>query len=208
MLRRPPRSTQSRSSAASDVYKRQASGIFDFVVRATDATGCQGLHSYTLHVTCGAIVVSPGGLPAGVSGSAYSQTLTGSGGTAPYSFAVTSGSLPGGLTLSAAGAIAGTPTLTGSYVFGVTATDAAGCTADHSYRINVTCPAISISPTSLLSGTIGTPYSQTLTASGGVAPYGFVLIGGALPPGLSLSGTGDITGTPTTNGSYSFSVQA
>ena len=68
---------------------------------------------------------------------AYSQTLTASGGTAPYTFAVTAGALPSGLTLASNGALTGTPTADGAYTFSVTATDALGFTATRAYAVTV-----------------------------------------------------------------------
>jgi hypothetical protein len=68
--------------------------------------------------------------------------------------------------------------------------------------------AITISPTSLPQATKGTAYSQTLTASGGTAPYTYAVISGALPTGLSLSSGGVISGTPTVAGYFSFTARA
>src|SRR5215471_15863947 len=65
--------------------------------------------------------------------------------------------------------------------------------------IDTTCP--------LPDGTVGTPYSATLTATGGTAPYTWTLLSGSLPPGLSLSGAGVISGTPTTAGTYTFTLK-
>ena len=56
-------------------------------------------------------------------------------------------------------------------------------------------------------GTVGTTYSQMLTAGGGAPPYTWVLIGGGLPDGLALSSGGQISGTPTTVGAFNFTVQ-
>ena len=66
---------------------------------------------------------------------------------------------------------------------------------------------LSVSTTSLPNSTQSVPYSQTLTASGGTAPYGWALMSGFLPPGLSLSPGGQISGTPTSTGTYSFTVR-
>ncbi len=60
---------------------------------------------------------------------------------------------------------------------------------------------------SLPSATVGSPYSATLTATGGLPPYTWSIISGSLPPGLSLDTSGNITGTPTTPGTYNFTVQ-
>ena len=69
-------------------------------------------------------------------------------------------------------------------------------------------PPLAITTTSLPNGTVSTTYTATLAASGGIAPYAWSLAGGALPPGLTLSSTGVITGTPTTTGTSSFTVRA
>jgi len=72
------------------------------------------------------------------------------------------------------------------------------------------CPVITIAPATLTNGLVGQPYSQTLTASGGTAPYTFSLTAGTLPPGLVLSmvgGMGLISGTPTTNGANTFTIR-
>ncbi|HVR41660.1 MAG TPA: carboxypeptidase regulatory-like domain-containing protein [Thermoanaerobaculia bacterium] len=69
------------------------------------------------------------------------------------------------------------------------------------------CPDINLSPDSLPDGTVGTPYSQTISAAGGLSPYTFSVTPGTLPPGLSLaSSTGVISGTPTNSGTFGFSI--
>jgi hypothetical protein len=73
----------------------------------------------------------------------------------------------------------------------------------------IVCPVITVNPPTLPNGTIGVVYDETVSASGGVGPYTFAVTNGALPPGLVLNGaTGDITGTPTTNGSFGFEITA
>jgi Putative Ig domain len=66
---------------------------------------------------------------------------------------------------------------------------------------------LTLSPTTLPGGTVGDSYDQTITAAGGTAPYAFTVTSGTPPPGLTLSGSGVLSGTPTTAGSYSFTVQ-
>ena len=88
--------------------------------------------------TCPVITLSPAVLPAGTVGIAYNQQITGSGGTAPYTFAVTSGTLPAGLTLSAAGVLSGTPTAAGAPAVTIRGTDALGCSADLVVTITIT----------------------------------------------------------------------
>jgi hypothetical protein len=81
--------------------------------------------------------------------SAYSQTNTASGGVAPYTFGVTSGNPPPGVTLSSGGILSGTPTSTGNYTFTVTATDANSCSGNQSFTVMVKkAPAILTQPQS------------------------------------------------------------
>lgn len=81
------------------------------------------------------VTVWPPSLPAAFAGTAYSQTITANSGTSPYTFAMTSGSLPAGLTLSSGGALSGTPTTPGMNTFEVTATDAASQTSARTYTL-------------------------------------------------------------------------
>ncbi len=87
---------------------------------------------------CPGITLSPATLPNGNIGTPYSQTITASGGTEPYSFAVTTGVLPQGLTLSSAGVLSGTPTIAESQTFTITATDSVACTGAQFYTITIT----------------------------------------------------------------------
>lgn len=86
------------------------------------------------------IILAPTTLPNATLGTPYSQTITASGGTAPYIFAVTSDTLPPGLTLAANGTLSGTPTGAGSFAFTVTATDHAGATGSRTYILVVPPP--------------------------------------------------------------------
>lgn len=67
---------------------------------------------------------------------------------------------------------------------------------------------IIVNPPSLPDGFVGDPYNQNITATGGQAPHTFTLTAGALPDGLNLSTAGALTGTPTTQGNFAFTITA
>ena len=187
--------------------------------RALARTGAVTLDGSTVGVcpnppvVCPTITVNPATLPNAIAGTPYSQLITASGGTGPYTYAVSSGAIPPGLTLNpVTGALNGTPTTFGTYNFTITGTDANACPGSRAYVIIVAapgCPAISILPIALPSAQIGSPWSQIVTASGGAAPYTYVVTSGSLPGGLSLnSASGVIAGTPTTAGTFTFTITA
>ncbi len=108
-------------------------------------------NSFTVNqaaLVCPTITVNPATLPNGFVGAAYNQTISATGGTAPYTFAVTTGTLPGGLTLAGGGALTGTPTTVGTFNFTVTATDNTGCTGTRAYTvvINAANPGLQFFP--------------------------------------------------------------
>lgn len=118
-------------------------GTFTFTVKASDQSGCMGCRAYTLIVDCPTLNISPINSPIGAVNAPYaSNPLQTTGGTAPYTYGVTNGSLPTGLTLNTSnGVISGTPTASGSFNFTITATDAANCTGSRAYSISVISPA-------------------------------------------------------------------
>ncbi|MFZ2630099.1 MAG: IPTL-CTERM sorting domain-containing protein, partial [Desulfosalsimonadaceae bacterium] len=128
-----------------------APGSFTFTVTATDANGCTGVQAYTIVINapvCPPITLLPTILPAGTVTSAYSQTITASGGVAPYSFTMTAGTHPAGLSpITAGGVIAGTPTTAGTFTFTVTATDDNGCTGLREYTLVINPMAVGTIPT-------------------------------------------------------------
>lgn len=164
------------------------------------------------------IAVNPGptitttSLPAGVAGTTYSQTLTESGGTAPFTWGVVSGQIPPGLTLNGGGGqITGTPTGAGTFNFTVQLSDVARLTATKALSITIAAPpALAVTTTALPNGAVNVSYNAVLAASGGVPPYSWSLSSGSLPPGLDLKASGVISGTPTSaaTGTSTFTVRA
>ena len=162
-----------------------------------------------------ALTISITSLPQGVVGAPYNGTLTISGGTAPYTWSVSSGQLPPGLSLSAAsGAISGTPTSAGNFSFGIKVIDSSASVQSATTTVSlpvvvatVAPPPLAITTSSIPTGSIGSAYSSVLQSSGGTAPYAWSITSGGLPNGLSLSAsTGLISGTPTSVGSTSFTA--
>jgi len=183
-------------------------GTYNFTVTAADANGNAGSRGYTLTVNAPAITLAPATLPAATTRIAYSQTLAASGGTAPYSYAVTAGALPAGISLAASGTLSGTATTAGSFTFTVTATDANGNAGSRGYTLAVNAPAITVAPATLADGTVATSYAARFTATGGNGSYTFAVTAGALPAGLTVSSGGALAGTPTAGGSFTFTVTA
>jgi hypothetical protein len=160
---------------------------------------------------CPAITINPASLPGGFVGAGYNQSLTVSGG-GNVNLSLSGGALPPGLTFASGGQITGTPTAEGTYRFTITATDVLSlCSGSRTYVLTIAgigCPTITVNPASLPSGTTGAMYSQTLTASGGAAPYSFAVTAGALPNGITLSSAGALFGMPTVSGGFNFTVTA
>ncbi len=198
-------------------------GAFPFSVTVTDSAG--GTRTQTSTVNC-SVTVAPACTPVtvgcvadntGVVGESYTSTLSVSGGVAPYKFYVIYGCLPAGLTLNQnTGVISGIPTSSGYFDFTIKVVDSAaaacGCNSYDTVccRITVTanCPPIALSCVSTTTGKVGTAYTGSLTATGGVAPYTFSIVSGYLPAGLTLNPTtGAITGTPTCAGTFSFTAK-
>jgi hypothetical protein len=161
-------------------------------------------HTFTLDE---AMSITPTDLADATEGAPYSEPLTVAGGKDPYSWAVTSGQLPEGLTLdSTTGVISGTPTSSGDSTFEVTVKDKLGSTETEKYSLTVT-RALTIKPATLSDATEGTSYQETLTAEGGEEPYTWAVTEGTLPEGLGLDpSTGVISGTPSATGTSDFGV--
>ena len=193
-------------------------GTYAFTVTAVDSSGPALIASLpvSIVVTDSPIIVSTAPPPpAGTL--TYPYTVYGfavaSGGSPPFTWAVTKGSPPPGLTIGSDGGIGGTPTATGSFSFTLTATDSAPTpgTGSQQFTIQVNTPGpllISATPPPP-SGVADSGYNYTFTTTsptGGYQPLNWVVTAGALPPGLTLATNGLLSGTPTTIGSYPFTV--
>ena len=151
-------------------------------------------------------------LPAGTVGQLYSIPLRAQGGAIPYTWTLTSGTRPPGLLLGGAGSLTGTPTQAGTFTFTLTVTDQSGNTTNGSFTL-VIAPGFSITTQSLPPGAVGVMYSAPINVTPTTGPYTFSVSGGTLPAKLALSPTsvtpaGTLSGTPTTAGSYTFTITA
>ncbi|MFI5293916.1 MAG: putative Ig domain-containing protein [Thermodesulfovibrionales bacterium] len=152
-------------------------------------------------------------LPDGDTLTAYNQPLLGFGGVFPFTWSVSAGTLPPGMTIdSTSGRISGQPTASGSFTFTVRVTDNGGHTATRELTINVSVLTITNINTTLKQWTVGqeygTPPVEQITAAGGAAPYTWSISGGNLPNGLSIDpSTGRIFGVPSQSGQFLFTVK-
>ncbi len=161
-----------------------------------------------------AISISPSGLPNGVVGTPYASALYGTGGTGNYTWSITNGSLPSGLSINAtSGLISGTPDAAGTSHFAVGVSDNATPANTGSRQYTVTIAATGsfvITTTSLPDALHGFAYGPiTLQTAGGTPNYTWSQIGsGTVPPGMSFDlVAGSIGGTPTTVGQWTFTVK-
>ena len=194
-----------------------AAGMANFTVSATDSSTPPQTKTQALSITINPpLSITTTSLPAGTVATAYSANIQTSGGTLPFTWTVSAGTLPAGLTLtgnsSGEGVISGTPSAYGSYTFTVTATDSSSPaqSVNQQFTLIINNVGLGITTTTLPSATVGVAYSAPLQASGGTPPYTWTVASGSTLPGwLTLSGSGtnwSLAGTPTAAGTANFSL--
>jgi hypothetical protein len=190
-------------------------GTSTFTVKVSDTDGFLPDRSTTKQFTLAvvapfAVTAASGKLPTGIVGKVFRATpATATGGLSPYTWTVSGGTLPSGLTLDpATGALVGKPTTAGSYALSIRATDADGRVGTADVAVTV-ASALDLVTTRLRTATVGDPYRATLRAQGGKAPRTFTITRGKLPGKLKLNArSGVISGTPQTAGTFRFTVTA
>jgi hypothetical protein len=194
-------------------------GSSGFTVWLSDATGFSTSSSFLLVVTGppSQLVVGGGALTGGKVGGIYSQAITAVGGAPPYNWAIIGGALPTGLSLNGpSGVISGVSSAAGTFTFTAQATDISNGSRAAIFTITINPQPLNISGLRLPNGIVGSTYPlQILTGSGGIPPFTFAVEDGTpgtvapgstqLPQGLSLS-NGQISGIPTTSGTFNFSI--
>jgi hypothetical protein len=155
-------------------------------------------------------VITTTTLPSGTVGQAYTAPVAVAGGNGTNSWTTVGGLLPGGLQLNTtSGVISGTPQAQGTFTFTVqVASDGATDQKALSITIGAGQAPVTITSSTLPTGTINQAYSQQLAASGGTGSYTWSLVTGTLPSGIILTTGGLLTGTPVVSGSFPITVQA
>lgn len=147
----------------------------------------------------------------GITATAYSKPVAVSGGVAPYTFSISAGTLPAGLTISpSTGVISGTPTVPGTSSFTVRVVDAASTPATEAFTGVIVYSQLTFTTTTIPTATVNTAFTGVVAFAGGVAPYACSLMTGTLPTGLTLTTVGTsctISGTPTQVGNFSITVR-
>ncbi len=162
--------------------------------------------SYHLTVISGPKIATAT-LPEAIIGSYYSDqlSLVPNGDTGPWKWSLSQGTLPTGLQLSTNGTIQGTPYASATnQQFTVEVTDAYGASSTAQLSLPV---KLVILTNTLPTGTVGMNYQASLAAEGGTPPYVWSITNGNLPPGIELSSSGELSGTPSTAGNFTFTAQ-
>jgi hypothetical protein len=181
-------------------------GTFSVWLAVKDCENRSAETLFTFEVWGRRFSIATNSLAPAAAGSPYSATLTTAGISSNTTWALTSGTLPAGLTLSKEGVISGTPTAAGSSTFTAQATgvakDFTGTRVDsHQYTLNVTALAASLSRSV---AEVGVPLHAALVASGGQAPYTWSA--GSTPAGLKVGSDGSLNGLPAKSGVYTLTV--
>ncbi|MEI2301004.1 putative Ig domain-containing protein [Ensifer sp. MJa1] len=186
-------------------------GTYGFAISATDANGATGSATYTLAIGRQVPVVGNVSVTVAANSTANPVTLSLSGGAAD-SVAVTAAPSHGTATASGTAiSYAPDPGYSGADSFTYTAANATGTSAPATVTVTVGAPTFAFTPAAgaLDAGTVGRAYSQSVSVANGTAPYRYAVSTDALPSGLHFdASSGAITGTPTTDGTYGFTITA
>jgi hypothetical protein len=188
-----------------------AAGTYRFWVRGNEASsGCPASRYITILVApqsnAADLAISPPSVPAATHGISYTTTLLATGGTPPYTWSVSQGSLPAGLSLnSSTGVISGTPTALSTQptpTFTVSLTDSASLTDTQDYTLPVLCrPMNVVLDESMENLYVNRPVMAHFTLLGATTAATWTY-SGSMPPGLSLTSAGTLSGSPTSTGTY------
>lgn len=189
-------------------------GTFPLTIGMTDSLGA-GATPVNVTLTITNLTIATSSLPSGTNGTPYSATLAANGGIPPYTWGSILSVLPPGLRLNTStGAITGTPTACNTYNVTWVVTDSVGTKASKLLPITIggCSGTLTLSCPTFPAGVVNQAYPlQTCTIVGGISPYTCSISAGALPSGISISTSLSsclISGTPTAQGTYTFTVKA
>jgi hypothetical protein len=192
-----------------------AKGSFSFDATATDS-GSPAQQATSTFVIDVADPVLIGGsnavnnqiaMPQATTGAAYSYKIPVSGGIPPYTYFFSAGSWCCLSFDASTGTLSGTPGATGTFTAFISASDTQSRGASATLQLQISAGPLLMANSTMPSGNNGWIYDQLLPIQGGTAPYSVAVVGGAVPPGMTLDSTGDLRGIPAASGTYSFSVQ-
>ena len=196
----------SLSSGGSISGTPSITGTFSFTVQLNDSGSHSAQKALSITITPPALEIITLAIPSARKGTAFNYQLATTGGTPPYNWLVSSGSLAPGLSLATTtGVISGTPSLSGNFGFTVDVRDSESRTASKALSIQVTPGQLSIGAATSFDAIQGTAFNYQPTVAGGIAPYTWSISSGVLPTGLALdSASGLISGTPSVADTFSF----
>lgn len=189
-----------------------ATGSVSFLVEVFDSDEDYGQAALTISVVpCTPAITSlPNPLPPGDVSVRYQQVqFSASGCPDTYTYAVqvspfSPNDVPPGLNLTSGGTLSGTPITAGTYPFTLTATDQNGNATQVPYSITINPLPTITTASPLPNGPVGVAYSEQIAATGGTPPYIFSM--NANPPGITITRSGVLNGTPTQAGTYKFDI--
>jgi hypothetical protein len=190
-------------------------GSASFAVKVTDSANNTASQTFSVTIGTGLTITSANPLPVGYAGTAYSDTLTTAGGSGQgLTWTVTSGasSLSAvGLSVSSGGVVSGSSPIAGTASFTVKVTDSASNSNTASFNVTINAGLTITTAATLPVGYAGVSYSETLATSGGTGQgLTWTVTSGASSlsaVGLSVSGSGVVSGTTPVAGSASFTVK-
>ena len=183
---------------------------------ARDGVGNSTLQTISLTIDQNLAVLPPV-VPLGTTSEPYTLPLSGVNGTTPYTWTVVQSALPTGLSLSSTGAstaqISGTPATSGTTAATVQVTDSSVPANTATLPLSIQVAHLAVKSATLPDAAVGVGYAATELMANGQEPFTPVVLSGTVPPGLVVTPGvvttlgWEVSGTPTTAGVYTFSVQ-
>jgi len=181
--------------------------VVTFTVEVSDGdTSVRRMYHWQICAATSALALIAADLPVGSPGVPYIYQINARGGTPPYVYAIVEGALPTGMVFHAqTGGLLGQTLSPGVFPFTACVRDQGGhgATAYQQYLLRFEyAEGLKIETAYLPAGRIGRIYNLELQRSGGVSPYNWFLVGGAVPAGIFLAPQGILAGMPLETGTF------